>query len=70
DMDDLPDRPLGRRVVHAMFLARMGREGKGKADNGRHPAAFFVIPAKAGIHEHGRSKPDTAVFMDPGSSPG
>src|SRR5688572_12865985 len=28
--------------------------------------ADFVIPAKAGIHEHGRSKPDAAVFMDPG----
>jgi hypothetical protein len=29
-----------------------------------------VIPAKAGIHEHRCSKPRTAMFMDPGSSPG
>ena len=26
----------------------------------------FVIPAKAGIHEHGLREPDAAVFMDPG----
>jgi hypothetical protein len=28
--------------------------------------ARFVIPAKAGIHEHGLWKPGSTVFMDPG----